>query len=89
VPLDTETIITSIKKTGRLLVVEESNERGGWGGEVVSAVANKAIGYVDAPLRRLATPDVPIPFSPALEAAVVPNEEKIRAEILELVGAQL
>ena len=89
VPLDTDTVIESVKKTGRLLVVEETNERGGWGGQVVSAVADQAIGYIDAPLRRLATPDVPIPFSPVLEAAVIPDEAKIRAEILELVGASL
>ena len=85
VPLDVDTIVASVQKTGRLLVVEENNERGGWGAQVVADVASRAIGYIDGPIRRLATPDVPIPFSPVLEASVVPDEAKIRAAILELV----
>jgi pyruvate dehydrogenase E1 component beta subunit len=84
-PLDTETIIESVKKTGRLLLVEESNERGGWGAQVAAEVADRAIGYIDAPIRRLATPNIPIPFAPVLENSVVPDEAKIRAAILELV----
>lgn len=89
VPLDIDTIIKSVQKTGRLLIVEESNERGGWGAQVAADVASRAIGYLDAPILRLATPDVPIPFSPVLEAAVVPDETKIRAAILRLVQADL
>jgi pyruvate dehydrogenase E1 component beta subunit len=85
VPLDTETIVTSIRKTRRLLIVEENNERGGWGAQVAAEVASRAIGYLDAPIRRVATPDVPIPFSPVLESAVVPGEERIRRAILELL----
>ena len=84
-PLDTETIVESVKKTGRLLLVEESNERGGWGAQVAAEVADRAIGYIDAPIRRLATPNIPIPFAPVLENSVVPDEAKIRAAILELV----
>lgn len=87
VPLDTDTIVASVQKTGRLLIVEENNERGGWGAQVAADVAWQALGYLDAPIRRLATPDVPIPFSPVLEAAVVPDEARIRAAILELVSA--
>ena len=86
VPLDVDAIVASVQKTGRLLIVEENNERGGWGAQVAADVAWRALGYLDAPIRRLATPDVPIPFSPVLEAAVVPDEAKIRAAILELVG---
>lgn len=86
VPLDMETVIASVQKTGRLLVVEENNERGGWGAQVAAAVADRAIGYLDGPIRRLATPDVPIPFAPVLEATVIPDEAKIRQAILELVG---
>lgn len=85
VPLDTETMIESVKKTGRLLIVEESNERGGWGAQVAAEVADRAIGYIDAPIRRLATPNIPIPFAPVLENSVVPDEAKIRAAILALV----
>lgn len=85
VPLDTETVVQSVKKTGLLLVVEESNERGGWGAQVVAEVADRAIGYIDGPIRRLATPDVPIPFAPVLEEAVIPSDAQIRQAILDLV----
>jgi pyruvate/2-oxoglutarate/acetoin dehydrogenase E1 component len=85
VPLDIDAIVASVQKTGRLLIVEESNERGGWGAQVAADVAWRALGYLDAPIRRLATPDVPIPFSPILEASVIPDEEAISAAILELV----
>jgi pyruvate/2-oxoglutarate/acetoin dehydrogenase E1 component len=85
VPLDTETIVTSVQKTGRLLIVEESNERGGWGAQIAAEVASRASGFLKAPIRRVATPDVPIPFSPVLESAVVPGQERIRRAILELL----
>ncbi len=89
VPLDMETILGSVKKTGRLVIVEESNERGGWGAQVAADVAGHAIGYLDAPIRRVATPDVPIPFAPVLEAAVVPDEGRIRRAILESLRGML
>jgi acetoin:2,6-dichlorophenolindophenol oxidoreductase subunit beta len=87
VPLDIDPVIESVKKTSRLVIVEESNLRGGWGAEVAALVAEKAIGYLDAPIRRVAAPDVPIPFAPVLEAAVVPDEARIRVAIMELAGA--
>ena len=86
VPLDIDTVLISVQKTGRLLIVEENNKRGGWGAQVAADVADRAIGYLDGPIRRLATPDVPIPFAPVLEAAVIPDENKIRQAIIELVG---
>ena len=89
VPMDMQTIYESVKKTSRLVIVEESNERGGWGAQVAADVAGNLIGYLDAPIRRVATPDVPIPFSPGLEAAVIPDESQIRAAILEIMGAGL
>jgi pyruvate dehydrogenase E1 component beta subunit len=89
VPLDSATIIASVKKTGRLLLVEENAERGGWGAQVVADVAAQAIGYVDAPIRRVTSPNVPIPFSPKLEASVVPDEARIKQAMRELVGAGL
>jgi pyruvate dehydrogenase E1 component beta subunit len=89
VPMDMNTIYESVKKTSRLVIVEESNERGGWGAQVAADVAGRLIGYLDAPIRRVATPDVPIPFSPVLEAAVIPDEAQIRAAILEIMGAGL
>lgn len=88
VPLDVDTIVDSVKKTSLLLIVEETNERGGWGAQVAAEVADRAIGYLDGPIRRLATPDIPIPFAPLLESSVIPSEEKIRAAILALVRPQ-
>jgi pyruvate dehydrogenase E1 component beta subunit len=88
VPLDTDTIVRSVQKTGRLLVVEENNERGGWGAQVAAEVASKALGYLDAPICRLATPDVPIPFSPVLEEAVIPSEMSIREAVFQLLGVE-
>jgi pyruvate/2-oxoglutarate/acetoin dehydrogenase E1 component len=85
VPLDIDLIVESVKKTHRLVVIEENNERGGWGAQVVADVAARAIGYIDAPIRRVATPDVPIPFAPVLESCVIPGEEQIRQAILELL----
>ena len=85
VPLDTETIAASVRKTGRLLIVEDNNERGGWGAQVAADIASCAFEHLKAPIRRVATPDVPIPFSPVLESAVVPGVQRIREEILELM----
>lgn len=87
VPMDTDLIVQSVKKTGRLVIVEENNQRGGWGAQVAADVAEQAIGYLDGPILRVATPDVPIPFSPVLEEAVIPDEKRIREAILKLVGA--
>lgn len=87
IPLDIDTITASVQKTGRLMIVEENNERGGWGAQVAADIASKAIGYLDAPIRRVATPDVPIPFSPVLEASVIPNEARIQQAVLDLMGS--
>ena len=78
VPFDYETVIRSVEKTRRLLIVEEDNERGGWGAQVAATVASRMGTSLRAPLRRLATPDVPIPFAPSLEAAVLPGAGKYR-----------
>jgi len=82
VPLDRETVINSVCKTGRLLVVHEACQTGGWAGEIIASVASsKAFGYLDAPIRRLAGKDCPIPYNRILERAAVPQEEDIEAEI--------
>jgi acetoin:2,6-dichlorophenolindophenol oxidoreductase subunit beta len=85
VPLDIDTIIKSVIKTGRLVIVEENNERGGWGAQVAADIAARAIGHLDAPIVRVATPDVPIPFSPVLEASIIPDENRIRQALLSIV----
>lgn len=74
VPLDKETIINSVKKTGRLIVVHEAVQRGGFGGEIVSVVAeSEAFDYLDAPIKRLGGKEVPIPYNPKLEKAAIPQ----------------
>ncbi len=77
VPLDKQAILDSVKKTSKLLVVDEDYERCGFAAEVVSIVAEEALYYLDAPVKRIATPNVPIPYSPVLEKKVIPDEEKI------------
>jgi len=73
-PLDTTTIIQSVKKTGRALVVHEAVQTGGFGGEIVARIAaSEAFYCLDAPIRRLGGLDVPIPYSPELERDVVPT----------------
>lgn len=86
VPLDKETLIASVKKTGKCLVVYEAPQTGGFGGEVVSVIADSdAFFYLDAPIRRLGGLDVPIPYNPHLESLVVPTEDKIAAAIESLL----
>ena len=86
VPLDKETLIKSAKKTGKVLVVHEACQTGGFGGELVSVVVDSdAFFYLDAPVKRLGGLDVPIPYNPGLEAQVVPTEEKITAAVKDLL----
>ena len=86
VPLDKEALIKSAKKTGKVLIVHEACQTGGFGGELVSVVVDSdAFFYLDAPVKRLGGLDVPIPYNPNLEAQVVPTEEKIAAAIKDLM----
>jgi len=86
-PMDNLAIINSVKKTGRLLVVHEAVQTGGWAGEVMAVVSSsEAFDYLDAPMRRLAGKDVPIPYNRFLEAAAVPQEADIEAEIRAIVS---
>ncbi len=86
IPFDLDTVVTSVQKTGRLLIVEENHERGGWGAQLAADVSRDAFGHLDQPVRRLTTPDVPIPFSPPLEALLVPDEQRIRDAVLAIAG---
>ncbi|MBU5335759.1 alpha-ketoacid dehydrogenase subunit beta [Intestinibacter bartlettii] len=86
-PMDKDTIIESVCKTGRALIVHEASKTGGLGGEIsASIVESKAFDYLKAPVKRLAGKDVPIPYNPKLEAAVVPNTNEIIDTIKELVN---
>lgn len=77
-PLDTETILNSVRKTGRALIVHEANLFGGFGGEIAAIIAEHAFEYLDAPVRRLAGLDIPgMPFAIPLEEEFMPNPAKI------------
>ncbi len=84
-PFDWETVFQSVRKTTRLLIVEEDNLTGGWGAEVAARVADDCIGYLDGPIRRIAAPDTPVPFAPVMENFYVPSVEKIVGAVRELV----
>lgn len=87
VPLDTETIITSAKKTNRALVVYEGVERGGYGAEIASMIGeSEAFDYLDAPVSRLGGVATPIPYNPKLEKAAVPQVEDIIQKCKTLVN---
>ena len=77
VPLDKETIINSVKKTGRLVVVHEAHRNAGWGAEVAAMVAEEAFRYLDAPPLRLGTKACPLPFNVGLENAATPQVSEI------------
>jgi len=86
VPLDKACIIESVKKNGRAMIVHEACQTGGYGGEIAAVIADsEAFFHLDAPIRRVAGLDVPIPYNPELEAAVVPTLERIIAEARDLV----
>jgi pyruvate/2-oxoglutarate/acetoin dehydrogenase E1 component len=86
VPLDRETILGSVRKTHRLLVVHEAIKRGGYGAEIAAMVAEEAFDELDAPPRRLAGLETPIPYAQHLELSVVPQIDDIVRVAKELVG---
>jgi acetoin:2,6-dichlorophenolindophenol oxidoreductase subunit beta len=79
-PFDAETVLESVRKTNRLVVVEEGPLTGGWAGEVLATVVEQALGYLDDAWR-IATPNTPIPYSPPLEDAFLPGADRIATEI--------
>jgi pyruvate/2-oxoglutarate/acetoin dehydrogenase E1 component len=85
-PLDKETILNSVEKTGRLLIVHQACTTCGFGAEIAAMVAEKGFDLLTAPIHRLGALDVPVPYSPPLENFVIPNEQKIAEKILSIVG---
>jgi 2-oxoisovalerate dehydrogenase E1 component beta subunit len=86
-PLDRETILESVKKTSKLLIVHEANLTGGVGAEVAALVASEAFEHLDGPITRLCGPDVPtMPFAQTLEDAYMPNTEKVAAALRQLAA---
>ena len=86
-PMPWEAILASVRKTGRAVVVDEARLTCSVASEIAAGLAERAFDRLRAPVRRLAVPDVPIPFAPSLEASVIPSEEEIAAAAREVVRA--
>ncbi|MHB1393578.1 MAG: alpha-ketoacid dehydrogenase subunit beta [Clostridia bacterium] len=85
-PLDKDTLVSSVAKTGRVLIVHEAVQTGGFGGEIAAVIADsEAFYYLDAPIKRLGGLDVPIPYCPELEKNVVPTEKTITEAVRTLL----
>jgi 2-oxoisovalerate dehydrogenase E1 component beta subunit len=85
-PLDEEAVLTSAAKTGKVVVLHEDRRRGGIGGEIAAIISEKAFEYLDGPIVRVASLDTPVPYSPPLEEAYMPNAEKLTRAIKQLVA---
>ena len=83
-PLDEETILHSVKKTNRCLVVHEDTKTGGIAGEIAAVVTESAFEDLDGPIRRVTSIDTPVPYAPQLEEYFMPNAAKVVAEAREL-----
>lgn len=85
VPLDKETLLASVRKTGRLVVLHEATRTGGFAGEIAAIVMEEALSSLRAPLRRVTGPDIPVPCSPPLERFYIPSEEQLASAIREVL----
>ncbi len=86
VPLDVQTVLTSVGRTSRLVIVEENPYQGGWGATVASIVADEGFELLDAPIRRVASECVPLPFADSLEDAVIPTTDKVVEAVRRLAA---
>src|ERR1022692_1175087 len=86
VPLDMATVLESLRRTSRLVIVEENPYQGGWGGTVASIVADEGFELLDAPIRRVAAACVPLPFADALEQQVIPTVDSVMAAVRALTA---
>lgn len=86
IPWDQEAVLESVRNTGKALIVHEDTLTAGFAGEIIAAIASQAFTYLDAPIERLGVPDVFIPFNPTLMNAVVPDAERIRQKIDEMLS---
>ncbi|NWF96046.1 MAG: alpha-ketoacid dehydrogenase subunit beta [Candidatus Thorarchaeota archaeon] len=85
VPLDKKTLIDSVKKTGRLVLVTEETKTGATTAEVAAVVQEEAFDWLDAPIKRVNAPDTPVPFAPSLENRFIPDEKRITEAIREVL----
>ena len=85
-PLDEKTIIESVKKTGKLITVDEGNKTNSFGSEIAAIVSEQAIEYLQAPIVRVAAPMTPVPYGPTLESFYIPHEQNIREAVERIVA---
>ena len=85
VPWDKQAVLESVRKTSKVLVLHEDTRTGGFGGEIAATIAEEAFEDLDAPVRRIAAPDSPVPFSPPLEKAFIPQVEDVARGLRELL----
>jgi 2-oxoisovalerate dehydrogenase E1 component beta subunit len=83
-PWDKEAVLTSVRKTSKVLVLHEDTRTGGFGAEIAATIAEEAFEDLDAPVRRITAPDSPVPFSPSLEAAFIPQVDDVVTGLREL-----
>jgi len=86
VPLDEATILASVARTGRLVIVHEAVKRGGWGAELAALVAERVLDVLDAPIVRVAARNVPMPYNDSLERATIPSQQDIAAALRGVVA---
>jgi pyruvate/2-oxoglutarate/acetoin dehydrogenase E1 component len=85
VPLDLETLLLSVRKTNRVVIVHEGCRRGGIGAEIASNIMEEAFDFLDAPIQRVGALNVPIPYSEPLENAVIPSEGEIATAVKKVL----
>ena len=85
IPWDHKAVLAIIQKTGKLLVVHEDTRTAGFAGEVIATVTSEAFTFLDAPIKRIATPDIPIPYNISMMNAVVPSVERISQQVQEIL----
>ena len=85
-PLDEDTILASVEKTNRLIIVDEANPRCNVATDIAAMVADKGFDFLDAPIKRVTAPHTPVPFSPVLEDLYLPSAEQIVRAVYEIIG---
>jgi 2-oxoisovalerate dehydrogenase E1 component beta subunit len=86
IPWDKKAVLASVEKTSKALVLHEDTRTGGFGAEIVATIAEEAFEHLDGPVKRITAPDTPVPFSPPLEKAFIPQVEDVAAGLKELGG---
>ncbi len=86
IPWDSKAVLAAVERCGKVLVLHEDTRTGGFGAEIAATIAEQAFEHLDAPVRRLAAPDTPVPFSPPLEKAYIPQVEDVTVALRELAA---